>query len=83
MVCVFELVNLKRREVFVGFAPEAPAPPPPPASSFSAKLAHWDPSESVELRLIEERLPRKDAPVFVAGYADSISRAGWKPITDG
>lgn len=82
MVCVFELVNAKRREVFVGAAPSSPPEPPPPASAFSPKLSHWDPSEGVELRVIEDRLPRKDAPVFIAGYAGSISRAGWKPITE-
>jgi len=81
-VSVFELVNERRREIYVGrtsrliFAgagvePHAPVP----------ELAHWDPADVRPPRHIEGDLSEHDAERFIAAYVNTPLPKGWRFLT--
>lgn len=80
-VLVFEVVNLPRREVYVGTADRMPSGLME-AHLLSPRLRHWLQTESLEVRLIEPRLPAEARETFIHAYAESVGRSGWTVITD-
>lgn len=78
-VAVFELINVRLREVYVGCTADMssalagwgrPAPAP--------KIAHWDPRDVRPPRYVERDLNEEDARRFVDAYVRTALPSGWR-----
>lgn len=79
---VFEVVNPARREIYVGTAGALPEGALIEPRLLSPRLSHWQPGESLEIRLVEPRMPAEHCADFISGYAETVRRAGWTAVTD-
>lgn len=76
---VYEAVNEKTREIFVGytsvqmFEAERSLRSAPPAG-----IRHWDFDDVRDFRSVEFDLREEDAKKFVAGYARMTPPADWR-----
>lgn len=82
-VTVFEIVNLKRKELFVGRT----------TLPMNAMIAHhrhalpapikgWRDADDVEYRGLEFGLTAAAALEFARGYVSSFRRDGWRVLSD-
>ena len=78
---VFEIVNTKLKEIFVGVAPSAALRAVPLRLPANAPLLHWDLSEPEPVRVIELDLTERDARAFAATYAKRALPDGWRFLT--
>ncbi|HXT00826.1 MAG TPA: hypothetical protein VN915_09150 [Elusimicrobiota bacterium] len=78
-VAVFELINERLREVYVGCTTEMSAalagtarPSPAP------QIAHWNPEDVRPPRSIERDLDEEDARTFIEAYVRTPLPEGWR-----
>jgi len=83
LMLVFEAVNDTLKEAYVG-ATSLPLSiverrhqenPPP-------ELAHWGPDHAISYRCVESGLSAQETPTFLASYAHTNARFGWKTVVD-
>lgn len=80
---VFEVVNEKRREIFVSLT-IAPMVEAIAALSRArpAAIKSWQLSDATTFRSIEFGLSEKDARAFIANYAKTGLPEGWRFLTE-
>jgi hypothetical protein len=82
-VTVFEAVNGTLREFYIGTTTLPASELLNLAESVSFREdTHWDSSDLIEWRVVEEGLSREEALAFIQSYAKTTLRTGWKILTE-
>ena len=78
---VFEIVNARLKEIFVGVASDAELRAVPLRLPSNATLLHWGLSESEPAHPIQLDLTKRAADIFVENYVKSALPNGWRFLT--
>lgn len=83
LMIVFEAINESLQEIFIGATSLPPLIVERRHQEHRPELiAHWLPDQRISYRVVESGLSAQEAPTFLAGYAGTAKRFGWKTFVD-